>query len=247
VLIAILLPTLSRAVQSARVVACLSTTPQISSGFFGYVSDNRGSFPVLQRSASPVLWWESYANAPLEQLLAPYVLDADREGPDKGVAGGTYLCPASPLHVDADAWSGAPGYVAPEAPMHNPEDNNYDGLSAHFFGSLRTDSRQRDSWRVYYFDQPVGVPIQWCSVEAYDPARSSTYANVGAESWHGKLGELGRPTAFLDGHAANLKDPRYAGRTNSIKLANALGGTLHSYWNRDHEAGPYGDFALSGY
>src|SRR5258708_9962156 len=65
-LIAILLPALSKPRESANRTACLSNVKQITLAFIMYTNDNKGSFPFCALAATPQLqedwvWWTQAA------------------------------------------------------------------------------------------------------------------------------------------------------------------------------------------
>jgi len=119
VLISILLPSLSRARESANNVKCLSNLRQIGVAFVMYTNENQGSFPFRagynRQSSEDWIWWEDPAKAPIAPTATPPVLNdlpnskyegrsvADLQDPGRGgvmpYMGGTLnrkalLCPS---------------------------------------------------------------------------------------------------------------------------------------------------------
>ncbi len=81
VLMAILLPVLGRARESAHRAVCLSNIHQVATAFIGYTSDNRGSFPFCALAGgSPLdadwVWWQRANNridAIADHGIGPYL------------------------------------------------------------------------------------------------------------------------------------------------------------------------------
>src|SRR3954466_5030347 len=71
-LLAILLPALSRARESANRAVCLSNVRQVATAFISYTADNRGSLPFCALAgANPLdadwVWWQK-ANGRIDQI-----------------------------------------------------------------------------------------------------------------------------------------------------------------------------------
>jgi prepilin-type processing-associated H-X9-DG protein len=86
-LIAILLPSLSRARASARVTQCAANLHQLELAFSTYAADNRGWFPPNLSSPAPGIFWSD------DSRIGHYIpsrrppVAADKAG------GGVYICP----------------------------------------------------------------------------------------------------------------------------------------------------------
>ena len=71
VLIAILLPSLSKARRAAQAVACMSNLRQVGIGMMQYVNDNRGTLPVADVWVStdgPDLWMRTWGSGWVSRL-----------------------------------------------------------------------------------------------------------------------------------------------------------------------------------
>lgn len=251
-LIAILLPALQKARRSALQVKCMSNLRQIGMAFMQYADANKGWWPVFyagpDTTVSGVSLGESHRMCEgysLELFLAQYLGHGKHVAwtsvsAAKRVVGGVWLCPASGAFEGKGTYAWGYRY-----PAGDSDKNTYAGLYYHERGSphYMTGSPPQPvspnggySWKPSFFKPwQQQVPVQWCSV------RGSPGKNIlGARSWHGTMG---RPTVFIDGHAAVLKNPIYAGDHQAILSANATG--IHQY--RTYNYAQAGKYALSEY
>jgi hypothetical protein len=117
--------------------------------------------------------------------------------------------------------------------------NAYSGLYWHFRAFQK--GGMAKPWNINYFSRPTGVPTQFCS--------TSRWTNMGATGQpRGHHGPDHRPSGFLDGHAAMLSKPVYAGSAYNDSNLYASRKTHHAYYSTGpdgHEDA--GDFALSDY
>lgn len=255
VLVAILLPALSRARAAAQMVGCMANLRQIGTAFMTYAGDNRGQWPVY--NYDPVQPWTNWANWTFEGVRLEAML-ADHTGVPAdpnwvpSVGGSIWICPASGMRAGPTVIWGNPmprGYVGDDTPSSDPQLGSYTGLFYHWAQQIavdRNDPSWRPSWRPNYFKYPYGVPVQWCSRRHISPQDEG----LGSPSWHGVNGELGRPVAFADGHAAVVKKKGYiAPGSQDILRANAEQGgvSVHEWYNQDWAVSNAGDFALSEY
>src|SRR5579859_6559139 len=76
VLIALLMPALSRAREQSKQVACLSNLRQLGMAFYMYANDNKGLFPRHADWGGEYpedwLYWENNRD-PLQSAIAPYI------------------------------------------------------------------------------------------------------------------------------------------------------------------------------
>jgi prepilin-type N-terminal cleavage/methylation domain-containing protein/prepilin-type processing-associated H-X9-DG protein len=97
VLIALLLPVLSKARRQAAQVACMSNLRQVGAALVGYASSNRGWFPAPAVAGCPFdedwLHWQSDRD-PMEGSIVPYL------GKDLRVL----VCPLGPADGRPDGW-----------------------------------------------------------------------------------------------------------------------------------------------
>ena len=257
-LVSILLPSLKKARELARIAACQVNCRTIANAYVLYAGESDGQFPSLHRDKNYDIYgwyWYAFENKGAEMGLQAYTgLPAD---PDR-VAGGAWLCPSSPTHVidvgriiyTTDGSGLAQGAIA--------DKNNYSGLSYHWqqaygtsvvdktTGQTCSSDRLTAAWTLDYFSRPFGVPIQYCS----DRQCLASTNEIAANSWHA----AGRPSGFLDGHSALLTASGYAspyngsgsfngsnqGLVNSKFPEHALHGGSVTYGNN-------GDFCLWQY
>lgn len=242
-LIAILLPALSKARQAAMSVCCLSNLRQIGMAFNSYADENHGNWPMVQFPPPPgqtnPISYPSYEGTDLENCLAPYtgvnstgLWLAFNGGPGYIAVGGKiWLCPASGMSVVPWPSKGPQyySYTNFDGSINGwPGRNCYSGLWYHWYFDARTyDSGNlpvtKDKnilcWRRQWFRSTMSqTPIQWCSRRmTVDPD------NLGVESWHFPGG---RPVVFMDGHAAVVNNSYYKGAFQDILMANS---SVHQY------------------
>ncbi len=229
VLLAILLPSLSRARQAAMQVACLSNLRQIGLAFMQYADNNRNFYPVAYNpDGNSYNTCEKYE---LEVMLSPYIgepLTIEHAYANVRVGGGIWICPAAPVTTGPH-----PNY--PSAKMYLWENEDGDHLRSNCYAGLwyhyRTDHSFRPpqsttgpTWRRTYFrGHESAAPLQWCSVRL-TPGNDNR--GLAARSWHYPNG---RPTLFVDGHAAVLNNPYYKGDFQHILSANAEPLNVHAW------------------
>lgn len=269
-LISILLPSLAKARRSAQTVSCLSNLRQIGMGFISYASNNRGLWPMAYNKDAngrdvSQRCCEKYS---LEMLLSPYMgrtLTYTQVYADIQVAGGAWICPAAPVSVGfgpttPNDYHKALMYIWQDRGNGDFWKNNtYAGLYYHESNDIRYRSGNPPvaagaalpSWRPAFFSPyQAQMPIQWCSMRL-TPAIGLANSNaLGARSWHYPDG---RPTVFVDGHAANLKTLLYQGDAQNILSANATP-AIHQWFENGVRApsglqnwGAANRFALSEY
>ena len=249
-LISILLPALSKARNAATMVACTSNLRQIGIAFMTYSNDNRNRWPALAITDQNNPWGaKTFEGVQLEALLVPYTgVKADSNW-IPSVGGGIWVCPASNVQAGPTTIWNNP---MPRGYSNNgdPQQNCYTGLVYHWALEITTPSNSptwRPSWRQNYWKHPYGVPVQWCSMRLSDWNSQNT---LGAASWHGPRGVLGRPVTFADGHVAVLKKAVYITQERQDILsanANVDGKSVHEYYNQDWNVAQGGDYALSEY
>jgi len=255
VLIALLMPSLARAREQARLTVCSSNLRQIGVAWAMYSSEYEGVWPNLGPTTYDSSGNTISLNRPdgvlLEALLAPYTgLPATTSTPCS-VAGKVWICPASGFtaakfnewgNPNLPAW----GYV--NQPWWGGRQNCYTFMYYHWTANYSTPPTMyyyRNCWRQQYYSNPAGVPIHFCAIRMQDNVRG-----LNCESWHGPNGSLGRPVVFADGHANTLHKSIYTDASQNIISANAhdsAGNSIHLYWNRDYNAAQAGDYALSEY
>lgn len=239
VLISILMPALGQVRRQAQLTKCASNLRQIGQGLAAYMSANKGKFPATYTSndqyGNSIGTYEKYG---LEMALAPY-LSSERlywtsVSAGVKVMGGVWICPSSDIFTITT--NGTNRHYANEAGTQYRDNNAYAGLYYHGGGggtkpdfwksggnaSTSTPasyySPTKPMWNINYFERNgVQTPFQWCSVRS-----SGSYPSAGlnAQSWHWPKG--GRPTLFMDGHVAVLKNKYYAGPYQAILNANFL-------------------------
>lgn len=113
VLLAILLPALSKAKRASEQIACASNLRQLGYAFLLYCDENRGFFPAAQDPLSPGIWlWMGRGWRP---VLEPYAMRASKDNP------GVFWCPGDQNARDKfDATS----YAYSMAFYHSPDQIN---------------------------------------------------------------------------------------------------------------------------
>lgn len=219
VLVAILLPALNKARRAAQLTACSNNLRQIGLALIQYTNNNRGVLPIAYNAdGSSMMTYEKYG---LEVMLSPYLgrrLDYQYSYAATEVGGKVWLCPTAPVRVGSTAaYPNARLYVWDNENGDHLRSNTYAGLYHHlvtdksFRWSWGTPTTTGYTWRASYFrKREAKQPIQWCSV------RLSPGFDNGKQTWHGALG---RPTVFVDGHVAVLRNKYYAGDFDHIMVA----------------------------
>ncbi len=253
ILCALLLPALSNAKETARVITCMSNTKQIALSMTVYSVDYEAGLPLYYDSSMG--WVDPFQRGSrgtgLEYLLRDY-LNIKYNGPEtndryRQALGGIFLCPSAPMRVETRWDAGWPGSYYVSEHGDGGQYNSYAGLYLHYETGASGDSVQGISpfsFKISHFSFPNQVPYQYCSTHRNDNRQgfgSYRYANpYQAESWHSKC----RPTVFMDGHAMALKSVKYRfetglgclvlGQYNTYELAsgNTWGpGPQHKAWD----------------
>jgi prepilin-type N-terminal cleavage/methylation domain-containing protein len=246
ILASMLLPALTKAKESARLVQCLANVKQIQGGATLYIDDYDDTMPFN------ILGWDPFQKGArgigLEYLLDGYT-GQSYEGPagasyDRQGTGGIFLCGTSGMSLDTN-WSGWLGsfYVAPNG--DGGQYNSYAGLFEHYNSGVTN-----WNYRVNTFTRPTQTPYQFCTTHRNDDTLGTGHDRYthpyGAESWHSRA----RPTAFFDGHAKALKEKKHLYTTFGISMGMGpyntyeLENGLNYSGQPDHE--PY-DFWLDEY
>ncbi len=272
ILVSLLLPALQKARNSAKLVACTSNLRQIGMGFQLYAQHNRGWWPV-SRTGTVTNWFNDatygtgFNEGPgLEMMLAQYTgakADVTSTGPGaKYVAGGIWLCPASTMRKVASSDPNWLTRYSSDIAGENAKGNGYAGLLYHWWyepSAYPTEGGRpavsvankamntgQSPWRAMkHFPRQyhAQVPVHFCSKRG---STAEAHAWVRQESWHFPNG---RPTAFLDGHVAVLRNRLHQGNFSNVFVANPPA-SIHAYIR------PYSDatwlweanpFALSEY
>lgn len=209
-LIALLLPALGQARQSAQQIACLSNLRQVGTASLLYMGDHDGYFR------------HNFENPQWSRILMEDYMGESR---------GAFHCPNSeaPLDLDVNVWrwmtyacrvplsSSSP--LTP-APIWKPENRepvslpNPLGISATFAGGAGTDYPPSTYWMFY--DSASGTSTSagpndifgrtpWGPERNYTSPRYSNYStnSGGAALRHAET----MPVWFLDGHAAAVSAP----------------------------------------
>lgn len=217
-LIAILLPALSKARRAASLVACSSNLRQIGMGFMQYAQNHRGWWPMYFTNNSAGKISGFYETAGLEMMLAPYTgvssapLGSDASTIARSVGGKIWICPQSGMSIASTGQYFANGTIVGSG------NNSYSGLRYHFEADPArndwvpgtTNPLNPHTWRASWFTKyQCQTPMHYCTM------RAQNVSTVNHSSWHYPDG---RPVVFVDGHVAVLKNPMLQG--NFIQLFN---------------------------
>ncbi len=240
-LIALLMPALRKARHAAQLISCSSNLRQIGLAFMQYSNNNRGVWPVSYNPDGSSRWtFEKYA---MEVMLSEYIgrrIDYSAAYADIKVGGGIWICNAAPVHVGSTAaYPNVRLYVWANENGDHLRNNTYAGLYYH----ATTDKSWRWSWGVpgttgptwrqsYFRKREQKAPLQWCSQRG---APGFDDKGLAARSWHGPAA---RPTLFVDGHVAVLRNPFYAGDFQNILSANASP-NIHEWSQKYSEDGTW--------
>lgn len=234
VLIAILLPALSKVRRQSQQLKCASNLRQIGIGFNFYASSNRNWLPAMYVDAQTVhsgvvvgdseRMCEGYS---LEVALSQYLgrqLTWSKVNATKEVFGGVWICPSSGAYASSGTYK--LGYVYPTG---QSDKNSYAGLfyqernSPHYVSTASglPSSSSTGGWKLTYFRKIASaMPLQWCS-KRLTPSGANTLA---IRSFHDVEA---RPALFVDGHVSILRNKNYTQDTQWMTLAKG-GGCPHT-------------------
>ncbi len=245
ILISLLLPSLNKARESAKQIACASNLRQIGMGFTLYAHDNHWYYPVVYSGSGASLKYERTCDDyPLEAMLSTYI-GAETQAFDDNwgtlrVAGGIWICPASPIST---LTTNGQNRLYDHGECFSTA-NTYAGLFYHWNNDIAhatTDPGNAslyvaNTWSLRHFKGfESQAPIQWCSMRLYNYPAMNTFNGLAVRSWHFPGG---RPTVFVDGHVSILNNKYYKGDYQYILSANATDGGIpasqvHSYVGQD--------------
>jgi len=235
VLIALLLPALSKARRAALSVACLSNLRQTYSGFQFYASDNGGVIPVMRNKNGGIVLW-------------PWFLVSGHDSLD-ALTGKSYLsqkvviCPSAPLqevesaYADSDAKSTAYGlfYVASSSLWVFRNSDFQQGTQVAPLTWLTTQKLSRlptpPSETIMLADCQVDTPgppyygpgLPY-SIAAFSDQGNGPYWGGRIHTLHGGGKHGFANCAFYDGHAESIPGPDLRTRTAS---------RIHVIWDKN--------------
>lgn len=149
-LISLITPAVSRALDTAKTTTCMSNMRQISTAMLEYAAANDGSLPRLQRRAQeeplgPTVW--------AGDLIAGGFLDAPFQENQDDIPGRSILrCPAGLTdqiwngHLPADPWTELPMVHRPWAAPHKVDTGEIKFVHIWYGLNARTDHSQGAGW-----------------------------------------------------------------------------------------------------
>ena len=186
-LIAILLPALSKAREAARLTQCSTNVRQIGIGMIMWAGNNKDYLPYDADSPNT----RAMENTGLERVLTRAGIVGKTTRPEgwggangRTVTGGVFLCPTSPMFkTTEDAGTNGSRYAHRDNPDSHSLDtvNTYSGLYGHWKRQHNTGTNpQLPTYVMNFFARPSGAPIQYCSTVRIN---GGSTVNGGA-TWH---------------------------------------------------------------
>ena len=210
-LIAILLPALARARESANSVKCLSNVRQLGMAFQMYTNANGGAFPGSGLPAQPSGW--IYWDAPRkieESALAPYVNNFSSTD--------AMICPSDDVTNRPGAGGSGPYPFSYSFNRFFTTDNGWQGVtkiqqcrrSSEKVLLVEEDERTINDGRWephlgnYFTDYPVGEKgVDLLAIRHDRKRRIPDVPNLGGWGWVPNPDRKGN-AAFVDGHAESI-------------------------------------------
>lgn len=212
ILSSILMPSLSKAREKARMAICVNNLKQISVASMVYGSEENESMPVYKTGpgSSHSLWGKDKLG--LERALADYI-DAEVPSANHLATGHPiFMCPSSPVRYEQSSSK----YVWIEGSNSGYSTNTYEGLYYHYNASVANSGLDEPSQQILKkssYVNPSQHPYQWCSrrhAPVWGELDGSGWNNLlAASSWHSRNDMGPRPTVFLDSHVKILKRAKY--------------------------------------
>jgi len=268
-LISLLLPSLQQAREAATATLCTQLIRQRGLALHNYANDNNYAMPFISEDrfdsgyAAGNGRWQGMVGQTWEYLMAEYMGLQRRAFSPAGIDNldaEALWCPGSPITGKRPGYGllveGSSGFVTAGGYMGALNDHYtaYQTSSSNpFYNTFAISQIDLD-----YFQKPTATPYMYCSQIGFPSEVSDAASNGDANnnfrqhvSWHYRGGTRGRPTVFLDGHAAVLNQPqhtagievpdspytsfelRYGPYTNGWRLSNGLGDPPHKpydYW-----------------
>jgi prepilin-type N-terminal cleavage/methylation domain-containing protein/prepilin-type processing-associated H-X9-DG protein len=207
-LIAILLPSLSRAREQAQSVACLSNLRQIGNATVMYTNANKGWFPRAANTYQPDDWiyWQA-AQLPIRDQcpFVPYMSD-------KVFVEAHYRCPSDDVqgHLLGSLGPYLYSYTMNEfmgGLLYAPDG---DTASTHLHVRIKITAVKRAAEKIMFIDESNLTADDGCwAPQRYSP--STTGKNLISNRHNKKVENVADPSAgvgnalFADGHAATIE------------------------------------------
>jgi prepilin-type N-terminal cleavage/methylation domain-containing protein/prepilin-type processing-associated H-X9-DG protein len=135
VLISILLPSLSRARESANQTKCLSNLRQLGLAFVMYLNENKGAFPYTGRYDIPknedFLWWQEQPFGARVQTDIKQSAIAKYLAPNGNVNPDFFRCPTDDIAQRPDAANAGGRYLYSYTMNYFLEDSPYDPVAGY--------------------------------------------------------------------------------------------------------------------
>ena len=208
ILAALLLPSLQKAKDYARLISCVNNLKQMALFYQMYGEDYDFSMPanIKANNGSWSRW--GYMHMGLEHALSAYTGRPKPTDESRATGHPVFVCMASPV-----GWDTALGRYRHDTSIQ--DSNCYEGLYYHYVGSpmnLEQASPNPAAINLRTFTKPARVPGQFCSrrmslawtgVPQHDGS-NPTNNGLAQTSWHKRHGYGPRPTMFFDGHVKAL-------------------------------------------
>ena len=203
ILAALLLPTLSRARESALRASCINNLRQIGTAFQIYLLENKECYPAAQDPVSTTPYYWLWMGRGWRTLLTSYI-------PGDKVNAGVFVCPNDPR---SELLYESTSYAYSMAFYHSPEQIDSIHTLAGTYSSPLPTIPQRAS-RVLYPSRKVLVGEWYANHAAYSTD----------QGWFGVGGK--RNYLFADGHVEYLASDRLAVSNDGLNDPNLTAGGI---------------------
>ena len=204
ILMAILLPALSRAQEAGRRASCVNNLRQIGIAFELYLLEHDGVYPAASDPVSEEPYYWLWMGRGWQELLVPYI-PGDEDNP------GVFICPSDIRAPDQYA---STSYAYSMAFYHSPQQIDKMDETSYTYSSPKPTIPQR-SINVRKPSQKILVGEWFANHTAFK----------GDKGWHGRGGK--RNFLFADGHVRYLDDDEIAPANDGLPHPNLTAGGIH--------------------